>query len=82
MSWELEVRVTMMAVAEDSSSEGIWATRPSPMLSRMKVLVASAKVMPAWVTPMTMPPMMLMNRIRIPAMASPRTNLLAPSMEP
>ena len=31
---------------------------------------------------MMKPPMMLMNRIRMPAMASPRTNLLAPSMEP
>ena len=32
--------------------------------------------------PMTKPPTMLMNRIRMPAIASPRTNLEAPSIEP
>ena len=32
--------------------------------------------------PMESPPMMLMKRMRMPATASPRTNLLAPSIEP
>ncbi len=33
MSSARDMRVTMMATAVDSSSEGIWATRPSPMVS-------------------------------------------------
>ena len=37
---------------------------------------------PCCATPMTKPPMMLMNRIRMPAIASPRTNFEAPSIEP
>jgi hypothetical protein len=39
-------------------------------------------VMPRWRTPMANPPTMLMSVIRMAAMASPRTNLLAPSMAP
>ena len=39
-------------------------------------------VRPCCATPMMKPPTMLMNRISMPAIASPRTNLLAPSMEP
>ncbi|MNU08132.1 hypothetical protein D3C72_2540400 [compost metagenome] len=34
MSSEDDTRVTMIAAAVDSSSEGICATRPSPMVSR------------------------------------------------
>ncbi|MNP28325.1 hypothetical protein D3C76_1212840 [compost metagenome] len=34
MSSELETRVTMIAAAVDSSSDGSCATRPSPMVSR------------------------------------------------
>ncbi len=36
----------------------------------------------AAIMPMARPPNILMNRIRMPAVASPRTNLLAPSIEP
>ncbi|MNV78900.1 hypothetical protein D3C71_1724250 [compost metagenome] len=35
MSCEREARVTSMATAEDTSSAGSWATRPSPMESRV-----------------------------------------------
>ena len=35
MSSELETRVTIIAAAVDSSSEGICATRPSPMVSKV-----------------------------------------------
>ena len=66
----------------ETISAGIWLTRPSPTVSRVKVCVASAKLMPFWATPMMMPPMTLIAMIRRPAMASPRTNLLAPSMAP
>ncbi|MNY61347.1 hypothetical protein D3C86_1980200 [compost metagenome] len=35
MSSEVDTRVTMIAAAVDSSSDGICATRPSPMVSRV-----------------------------------------------
>ena len=35
MSWALDTRVTMIAAAVESSMEGICATRPSPMVSRV-----------------------------------------------
>ena len=38
--------------------------------------------MPDWATPMIMPPIRLIEVMRMPATASPRTNLLAPSMAP
>ena len=38
--------------------------------------------MPSSTTPMTRPPTMLMSVMMMPAMASPRTNLLAPSIAP
>ena len=43
---------------------------------------ASAAGMPCWAMPTAKPPTRLMNRIRMPAMASPRMNLLAPSIAP
>ena len=38
--------------------------------------------MPASIMPMNSPPTMLISVMMMPAMASPRTNLLAPSMAP
>ena len=35
MFWGVDTRVTMIAAAEDSTSEGICATSPSPMVSRV-----------------------------------------------
>ena len=35
-----------------------------------------------WKTPITKPPIKLISVMRMPAIASPRTNLLAPSIEP
>jgi hypothetical protein len=72
----------MRPAAVDTISAGIWLTRPSPTVSSVKVCVASAKLMPFCATAMMMPPMTLMATIIRPAMASPRTNLLAPSMAP
>jgi hypothetical protein len=46
------------------------------------VFAASPNAMPDWATPMIMPPIRLIEVIKMPAMASPRTNLLAPSMAP
>ncbi|MNN51631.1 hypothetical protein D3C81_1662860 [compost metagenome] len=82
MSSEPDARVTMIAAAVDNNSDGNCATKPSPMVSSAYTLPASPKVMPCWKIPTAMPPIRLMNRINRPAMASPRTNLLAPSMEP
>ncbi|MNE98034.1 hypothetical protein D3C80_1964870 [compost metagenome] len=82
MSSEPEARVTMIAAAVDNSSDGNCATKPSPMVNKAYTLPASLNGMPCWSMPMSMPPMRLMNRISRPAMASPRTNLLAPSIEP
>ena len=63
-------------------SAGICVTRPSPTESLVKTSAALASGMPWRVTPMTMPPKMLTARMMRPAMASPRTNFEAPSIEP
>ena len=55
---------------------------PSPIVSSVYVLAAVPASRPCCITPTNSPPMMLMNMIRMPATASPRTNLEAPSMEP
>ena len=82
MDSEVVTRVTMMAVANDSSSEGIWATKPSPMVSNTYNLPASLALKLCCNMPMAMPPTKLMSKISKPAMASPLTNLDAPSMAP
>ena len=75
-------RVTSIATAVEISSAGSCATRPSPIASSEYVRAASPK--PIWCcsTPISRPPTRLMARISSPAIASPRTNLLAPSIEP
>jgi hypothetical protein len=74
--------VTMMPVATEISSAGIWAARPSPTVSRLYWCVASVKLSPRWSIPTTMPPMRLIAVMITAAMASPLTNLEAPSMAP
>jgi len=76
------MRVTRMAAAADSSSAGIWPTRPSPIVSSAYTRNASASGRSCISAPMATPPIRLMIRIRIDAMASPRTNLEAPSIAP
>ncbi len=76
------MRVTRMAAAADSSSAGICATRPSPMVSRAYWRKASPNDRSYISAPIATPPTMLMMRIRMLAIASPRTNLEAPSMAP
>ena len=75
--------VTSKPAATETTSAGICVTRPSPT-ERQHVRVDQPRSigMPCDMMPMMMPPTMLMNTIRMPAMASPRTNLLAPSMAP
>ena len=76
------LRVTSKPAASEMRNAGTWLTRPSPIVSRVKTPAASPSGMPCSTTPMTRPPMMLMSVMTMPAMASPRTNLLAPSMAP
>ena len=64
------------------SKAGICETKPSPTLSKAYVLrIWSGSPWPR-MNPTANPPTMFTMMIRIEAMASPFTNLLAPSIEP
>ena len=78
----LDERVTMMPMAVEIRRAGVWAARPSPIVSSGKVCTASPKPIPRCRTPTPMPPSRLMATIRMPAMASPFTNFEAPSIAP
>ena len=73
---------TSRPAASETISAGICVTRPSPTESLVNTSAAAAGDMPWRVTPMTMPPKMLTAVMMRPAMASPRTNFEAPSIEP
>ncbi len=75
-------RVTMMPVATEISSAGICAARPSPTVSSEYWWVASVKPRWRWSMPTTIPPTRLIAVMITAAMASPLTNLEAPSMAP
>ena len=81
-SASLPDRVTMMPIAVEIRSAGIWAARPSPIVRMGKSWAASENDMPCWSRPTPMPPSRLIATIRMPAIASPFTNLDAPSMAP
>ncbi len=72
----------MMPEAIEISRAGICETRPSPTVSEEKFETALPKGIPIWTTPMTRPPMRLIRVMSTPAMASPFTNLEAPSIAP
>ena len=77
-----DTRVTIIAVAIAKSNEGICATRPSPTERRKYVLAASSIPKPCNHIPIIRPPKILIIKIKIPAIASPLTNLDAPSIDP
>ena len=81
-----EPRVPPLATRRPAASEmmraGIWVTRPSPTESLVKMSAAAERVSACRVAPMTMPPKMFTARMMRPAIASPRTNFDAPSIEP
>ncbi len=82
-SWRSEdERVTMMPVATEMISAGTWVTMPSPIVSRVNFDSASLQSMPISATPTIHPAMISIRRMMMPAMASPLTNLLAPSIAP
>ena len=76
------LRVTSKPAAKEMRKAGTCVTRPSPMVSVVKTDAAWPGLMPASITPMNSPPTMLIKVMMMPATASPRTNLLAPSIAP
>ncbi len=72
----------MMPLATEMSSAGTWLTSPSPTLSTEYRAIASPIGRPICRTPIAKPPMRLIVTMMMPAIASPLTNLLAPSIEP
>ena len=75
-------RVTIIPVATDMSSAGIWDTRPSPMVEVVYICMISVMLPCLFIVPTRMPPIKLISVIMIEIMASPFTNFVAPSMEP
>jgi len=60
---------------------GTWLTKPSPTVRMEYMDIDSPAVLPC-IMPTIIPPMRLTAVMTSPATASPRTNLLAPSMAP
>lgn len=85
-SWAISplslTRVTIIAAAVESSREGICATVPSPMVISTYCWKAASALRLYLKIPIQTPPIRLIARIIIPAMASPRTNFDAPSIAP
>lgn len=77
-----DTRVTMIPAVMAISNAGTCETMPSPTVSTAYSCSASAVLRPFCVTPMAMPPRMLTTIMISPAMASPLTNFIAPSIEP
>ena len=75
-------RVTMTPDVMEISSAGIWPTRPSPIVRMPKRFTHQPTSCPNISMPMRMPPMMLIDVMMMPAMASPFTNFIAPSIAP
>ena len=74
--------VTRIPVDSEINREGIWLTRPSPIVRIAYLFRALVISMPCLVIPMMIPPTILMVVISRPATASPFTYFTAPSMEP
>ena len=71
----------MMPAVVAMISDGIWLTRPSPTVKMEYARTASPMDIPL-IFPMTIPPIRFTAVMMSPAMASPRTNLVAPSIAP
>ncbi len=74
--------VTTIPVPVDINKAGIWLTNPSPTVNKVYVSRDSAKDIFFINTPIAKPAAIFIMVITIPAMASPLTNLLAPSIAP
>ena len=71
-----------MPAEVEINSAGIWATSPSPIVNNANNSAASPKSSPCCNTPIRIPPTISIKVIMRPAIASPLTNLLAPSIAP
>ena len=75
-------RVTMTPDVIETSSAGICDTRPSPIVRMPYFVIAQPISLPFMKTPTQMPPTMLIEVMMSPAIASPFTNFMAPSIAP
>ncbi len=77
-----EARVITIPAATDIKRDGSWDARPSPIVNTVYFVTASA--IGIWFTkqPIINPPTILIITIMIPAMVSPFTNFIEPSIEP
>ncbi|KWV89240.1 hypothetical protein PFLmoz3_02143 [Pseudomonas fluorescens] len=75
-------RVMIMPAVREINSAGICAIRPSPIVSTEYSAIESAALKPCWNIPVEKPPNRLTTTMINPAMASPLTNFMAPSMAP
>ena len=82
MSWSLATLETTAPAAREITKDGICATKPSPIASKVYVSRALEKSKLCCMVPTKRPPIILTTVITIPATASPRTYLLAPSIAP
>jgi hypothetical protein len=78
----LATRVVSTAEAVVMISEGICATRPSPIVRIEYFLIATSIAYPFIITTMMSPAIRLIDEMMMPAMASPFTNFMAPSIAP
>ena len=76
-----ETRVTIMPAQIEVKRAGICVTRPSPMVSTVYICTASWIDNPEDI-PINIPPSIFAKIMNNPAMASPWTNFIAPSIEP
>ena len=81
-STSLDALVTRIPVESDIISDGIWLTSPSPIVRSAYLLSASCMLNPPNIIPIIIPPMRLITVMIRPAVASPLTYLVAPSMAP
>ena len=78
----LEPFVTRIPVDIEIISEGIELTRPSPIVRMEYVFIAVFTSIPCLITPIAIPPIRFVAVIIRPAVASPFTYLVAPSIAP
>ncbi len=82
ISASFEAFVTRIPVAREIISDGICDDRPSPMVRTPNRCSADSASMLSRIIPIIVPPITLTNVISRPAVASPFTYFVAPSMEP
>ena len=78
----LDALVTRIPVDREIRSDGICEQRPSPIVRIVYFERASLILNPPYIIPITIPPTRLIPVIIRPAVASPFTYLVAPSIEP